>query len=218
MPRQYTPRVILACERCSETFSVRGYRAETARFCSEACKFPPQAEVTCSTCRTSFRCHAKRASRARYCSPQCRAIGISTHGDTRSPEFRAWKNIKGRCLNPRHAAYSYYGGRGITICERWRDSYETFLDDVGRRPSPTHSIDRINNNLGYFPENVRWATKSEQINNRRNTRLMTCNGITQSVSEWSIALGISRNCILHRVRDGWSIERALTTPLRNLRH
>jgi hypothetical protein len=96
-----------------------------------------------------------------------------THGESAtraSPEYRAWCNIKARCLNPGNKDYPTYGGRGITVYARWRDSYQAFLADVGRRPSPRHSVDRIDVNGNYEPGNVRWATRKEQANNRRTTR------------------------------------------------
>ena len=144
------------------------------------------------------------------------------HGQSHSPEHRAWRGMLDRCHVPSNGNYPRYGGRGITVCTAWQ-SFDRFYADVGPRPSPAHSLDRINNNLGYFPENVRWATRTEQANNRRNNRMLTFNGITQSATEWARSLGMRDNsAILERLRMGWSLERALTTPLQdrllNLRH
>jgi len=90
-----------------------------------------------------------------------------THGDNRSREHRVWCGMIQRCANPRRDHYKYYGGRGIAVCQRWREDYAAFLADVGRAPSPKHTIDRIDNDGNYEPGNVRWATASQQNANRR---------------------------------------------------
>lgn len=99
-------------------------------------------------------------------------------------ERRAWWRMKYRCYQPSHHKYPIYGGRGITVCERWLCSFQHFLADVGLAPSPSHSIDRIDNNGNYEPGNVRWATKSEQADNQRRTVLLTVDGVTKTFTEW----------------------------------
>lgn len=92
------------------------------------------------------------------------------HGMSKSPEHMTWCHIKSRCFDPKNKSYERYGGRGITMCKEWNDSFELFFAHVGKKPSPQHSIDRINNEGNYEPGNVRWATALEQNNNRRKRR------------------------------------------------
>lgn len=140
------------------------------------------------------------------------------HGHSRkknwTPEYRAWAHMMNRCVNPKDFGYRNYGGRGIQVCESWK-TFENFLKDVGLRPSPKFSIDRINNNGNYEPGNVRWATKRQQCRNRRGLHLLTYDGKTQCLSDWADEIGSERELIRSRIRSGWSAERALFTPKRN---
>lgn len=138
------------------------------------------------------------------------------HGYTRprTPEYRAWDAIKERCCNPLHRFYSHYGARGILICDRWRDDFTAFLGDVGRRPSPEHSIDRIDNNCGYEPGNVRWATTTEQGRNRRNNRVIEAFGLRLCLSEWAERYGLRSDTIARRLELGWESAMAVSAPVR----
>ncbi len=104
-----------------------------------------------------------------------------------------------RCQNPRATKYEAYGGRGISVCPRWAESYQAFLDDMGRRPSDGHSIDRIDNDGNYEPGNCRWATRSEQSDNRRSTCLLTFEGRSQSMTRWAEEFGITRQTMKIRI-------------------
>lgn len=137
----------------------------------------------------------------------------TTHGRTKSPEYSAWRSMRCRCHNPDYFGYKNYGARGIVVCERWRDSFENFLADMGERPSPDHSLDRNDNSGPYSPENCVWATAREQINNRRNTRFLTLDGVTKPLTEWARDLNISRQTIASRIRYGWPVERILTATV-----
>jgi hypothetical protein len=134
----------------------------------------------------------------------------TTHGDCKSPEYHVRKCMIARCRNPNNRDFKNYGGRGITVCPEWIDSYEAFLKDMGRRPSPDHTLERINNNFGYFPGNVRWATRLEQAWNKRNNHLITYMGKTRSIAEWAQVLGLQYNTIRDRIRAGWTAEATLT--------
>jgi len=121
-------------------------------------------------------------------------------------------------LNPRSSSFRNWGGRGIRVCDAWRDSFEAFLRDVGPRPSKAHSIDRYPNNDGHYePGNVRWATPREQQSNKRSAHPLTFQGETLSVMDWARRLGMPQPTLANRIRRGWSTERALTTPS-NLYH
>lgn len=124
------------------------------------------------------------------------------HGMHNTPEYFRWLGIKLRCYHATHFAYPRYGGRGIGMCDRWRNSFELFHADIGSPPSPSHSLDRIDNNGDYEPNNVRWATKREQANNRRNTVSATFNGETHTQAEWGRKLGLTTQAIAWRMKHG----------------
>jgi hypothetical protein len=130
------------------------------------------------------------------------------------PEYNVWVCMRQRCLNPKAKRFSSYGGRGITVCKEWNE-FDAFLRDMGSRPSPNHSIDRIDNNLGYSKENCRWATASQQSSNRSSARIITdpTTGISRSSTEWEKHFGLPIGTIAGRLYCGWSDEKALTPKL-----
>ena len=135
-----------------------------------------------------------------------------THGQSRrgqkTSEYAIWHSMVHRCTNPANPAWSNYGGRGITVCERWR-SFENFYEDVGRRPDGL-TLDRIDNSKGYEPGNTRWATQREQMRNMRLNRVLEFRGESRCVAEWADLVGIKASNIHNRLKHGWSIEDALT--------
>lgn len=126
--------------------------------------------------------------------------------------YNVWSSMKQRCLNKNNPSYKNYGGRGIMVCSRWA-VFKNFLTDMGEMPK-NKSIDRINNNGNYCKSNCRWADKFQQANNRRTNHLLTFKGKTQTVSQWAEELNINNNVIYGRIRIGWSIKKAITTPMR----
>lgn len=129
------------------------------------------------------------------------------------PERAIRLSIIQRCHNPRNPAFASYGGRGIRVCETWRGSFDAFLADVGRRPGPEFSVERIDNDRGYEPGNCRWATRTEQNRNTRQNVLITIDGVTKCRAAWAAAQGVSGNLIRDRMQKlGWDARRAVFTP------
>lgn len=137
------------------------------------------------------------------------------HGLSYTPEYRAWQQMRLRCIDPEHAAYPSYGGRGITVCERWLSSPSTFLADMGPKPSPLHEIDRVDNAKGYSPENCRWATRKQNDRNRRSNRVLEFRGERRCVAEWCDLLGLNTSAVVKRLDAGWPVEKTLSTPIRH---
>jgi phosphoadenosine phosphosulfate reductase len=149
------------------------------------------------------------------------AYGLSEkkkgHGHTAnavvSPTYRSWAAMLQRCYNPKHVGYARYGGRGITVCERWRDSFEAFVADMGERPSRDHSIERTDGDKPYEPTNCTWATKKAQQRNRAVVKVIEHNGRAQAIAAWAEEAGLATNVLANRIARGWDMERALTTPV-----
>lgn len=135
------------------------------------------------------------------------------HGKSMSREYKSWIAVKRRCCDPNNGGYARYGARGIKICEKWINDFPAFYADMGPKPTPKHSIDRIDNEKGYEPGNCRWATMAEQARNKRNTTFLEFNGKRQTLPEWSRELKIHHATLVHRLYDhGWTPEKAFTVP------
>lgn len=122
--------------------------------------------------------------------------------DTHRAERAAWRGMLYRCFDQDSAAYRNYGGRGITVCPEWMGSFDAFLSHVGPKPSPEHSLDRIDVNGDYAPGNVRWATRLEQRRNRRDSRLTTIGGRSMALVDWSRESGVPFSTLYNRIRKG----------------
>lgn len=130
----------------------------------------------------------------------------------RTSEYGIWAEMIQRCENPKSKSYRNYGARGITVCERWRNSFVAFLKDVGTRPSSKHTLDRIENNDVYRPGNVRWADRKTQALNSRMVVNITVDGVTKCASDWAMGNGIKYSTLMDRLQRGWDPVEAVTTP------
>jgi hypothetical protein len=146
----------------------------------------------------------------------------TTHNQRHTVLYSVWRGLRQRCNNPKHASYHNYGGRGITVCEEWDKSFQAFYDWSYANGYSTENqkdeklkltIDRIDNNGNYEPSNCRWVDRKTQTRNMRTTRFITFNGQNKSVSEWCEIYGIKLQTFNTRIRNGWSIEEALTKPI-----
>lgn len=140
---------------------------------------------------------------------------FNIHNRSLNPVYAVWANMKQRCLNPNFPAFHDYGGRGITICQRWIDSYDAFLADMGPRPSDEHSIERRRVNGNYEPGNCYWATELEQQNNKRNNVFHTTLEGTFTEAQLAQQAGMSQNTLRARLAKGQDIDTALSTPVNN---
>jgi len=131
---------------------------------------------------------------------------VTKHGQTGSPEYRAWLGAKARCYRSTLPGYADWGGRGITVCDRWLNSYESFLADMGPRPSPAYSLDRIDNDLNYEPGNCRWATIADQTRNRRSNIWVTLDGKRLTAKDGARAIGVDEKTVYRRLKQGWSFD------------
>lgn len=144
--------------------------------------------------------------------------GYHSKGDYCTVEYKAWLKMKGRCYNEDDKSYERYGGRGIRVCKRWRSSFQAFFEDMGKRPSRQHSIDRVDNDGHYLPKNCKWSTKSEQMNNRGSfNRIVDVDGEQRTLTEWCEHYGVERRTAYSRLARGWSERDAVTLPVRQCR-
>lgn len=124
-----------------------------------------------------------------------------THGESKSQEYQSWRSAKSRCYSVNHVGYKNYGGRGVIMCDRWKDSFENFLADMGKCPE-NYTLERKDVNGNYEPNNCIWATRRTQSNNRRNNVKVTHNNETKTLAEWARVLGLHKNTVINRYKRG----------------
>jgi hypothetical protein len=162
------------------------------------------ADIYDCRCRCGREFKVRKSHLRSGASSRCKSCASTTHGASRTDIFHIWQTMIARCHNPRHSGFRRYGARGISVCPRWRASFTAFSDDIGKRPSPDHSVDRVDNNGDYEPSNCRWASLEEQAQNRSNTRWITIDGRTQCLSAWAREMGLNAQTIHERLQRGWS--------------
>ncbi len=164
----------------------------------------------CGNEKTALRANLD-AGRTNSCG--CREGGYR-HGKIHVPEYNRWKAMRSRCTYRKAECYPNYGGRGIKVCERWNgpNGFANFLADMGAMPSCKHTLDRINNDGDYCPENCRWTTYKDQRRNTRTNRLVTYSGETKTLAEWIEILRLNGRLIRTRIERGWPSEEAFNTP------
>ena len=153
-----------------------------------------------------------RSGASRSCN-KCSLL-TGSHGMWKSREFSIWQSMKDRCYNPNNPRYKNYGGRGILVCERWKESFKNFFDDMGKSNGLT--IDRIDVNGNYEPGNCRWTNPKIQARNRRNNKVYTYMNETLCVSEWCEKLKIPISTFHNRINRGWSIDKIVETPINQM--
>ena len=141
-------------------------------------------------------------------------------GLSNTPEGRAIKGAIRRCYSPDYKSYHTYGERGLTVSERYKgyDGIKNLIDDIGRKPTPKHSLDRIDNDKGYEPGNLKWSTRREQDERRTNSRVIIYKGESLILERWAEKFGINSSTIRWRLENSWSVDRAFTTPVNKKTH
>lgn len=169
----------------------------------------------CGTVR-NVRWRSLTSGRSRSCGcflPEAARLTHTKHGQSRSVLYKIWRGMRNRC-DPRWGSrYPRHGGRGIRVCDRWWNSFETFLADMGPRPEGS-TLERIDNDGHYEPGNCRWASWKEQGKNRHNTAFLTFGGVTKPIVDWARSCGIDRKVLAMRIKLGWDPERAMSVPVR----
>jgi len=144
------------------------------------------------------------------------SLRFRKHYGKGTPEYTSWQLMKDRCYNQNNKTFSYYGGKGVRVDDKWIDDFTVFLSDMGKKPGKSHTLDRVNGDLNYSKENCRWATKTEQVRNRKNTKFIEYKGERKPLAEWCEILNLDYNNTNKRIWRGWEIERAFTERKKNV--
>lgn len=191
---------------------LRAVRLDGKKGCHAAwlceCQCGQTVRVTSSNLRsgTTQSCGCLNRERVSVALKQSSTI----HGMRYTRVYNVWLNMKQRCTNPNNDHFPAYGGRGITVCQRWMESFEAFYEDMGDPPSDDHTIDRKNVHGSYEPSNCRWATREMQTSNTQRSVMLTYMDKTQTAKQWAIELGIPPRTVARRARSGWPIEKILS--------
>lgn len=192
--------------------------AKSKAYHDKSGRLSTRARVTCSCeCGSvkEFFLSSVRTGKSKSCGCLQRTIArktFTTHGHKSTPEYKASAALKQRVMNPNSDRYNSYGGRGITVCDRWISSFENFYSDMGSRPSSKHSIDRIDVNKGYYPENCRWATSEVQGRNRRTNVIIKTPSGDMCIAEAASKYGLPYNILQQRISKGMSSLDAIAVP------
>lgn len=170
-------------------------------------------QCSCGTIR-KVRITALRNGRSKSCGCYNREQTTTRLGLSRTLVYRSWKNALSRCTDNTNKSYKNYGGRGIYVCDRWKD-FTTFYQDMGDPPTDEHSLDRIDNDGPYSPENCRWATRHQQARNKQSSKYITYRGHEYELNDICEKFDLKTSTVKKRLQLGWSIEKALETPVRN---
>lgn len=209
------------CGKCSEKLRFDAYAVGT-KIGSRTIMSEPSMRgrrhhylCLCDCGREDYVSHLSLSRRVADKCPQC---ARSTHGFCRrdslvQDEYAIWAGMKSRCENESDYSFRLYGGRGICVCDSWSSSFESFYRDIGPRPSKKHTLDRIDVNGDYCPENCRWATIDVQANNRRTNIRINCNGEELTGSQLDRRLGFNRGVVARRKAKGWTDEEIISTPV-----
>lgn len=185
--------------------------ARPAARCSiDGCEKQVLAKSMCVMHYKRVRKHGNPHHVTQKIPPSQRKHGASWVDGKATPEYSAWASMKSRCENPAARNFKDYGGRGIRVCAKWRNSFEAFLADMGPRPSKQHSIDRIDNDGNYEPGNCRWATAKRQQRNKRSNHYVRFQGKRMTVIDAAELAGANVVLVRSRLKRGWPIERALS--------